>query len=277
MSVKKNDTLTNFAKVSEIFVSIQGEGAYVGQKQLFVRFAGCNLDCEYCDEPAASAKRSPAPFCSKTARQQDSATGTNKPPVAGHKPEAELPDGACYFGNDLASVVSKIIALSREKHAKNVSLTGGEPLLQWRFIKALSPALKKAGLTLHLETNGVLYKELGEVRSLVDVIAMDIKLPSATGCRAFWAEHSKFMAVAPEKTFVKVVVTSRTAAAEFEKAVNLAAEARASIPFFIQPASPKNGVKPPPRARLNSFYKLAALKLEDVRILPQMHKLWGIK
>ena len=36
-------------KIRESFTSIQGEGPYVGQKQLFVRFCGCNLKCKYCD------------------------------------------------------------------------------------------------------------------------------------------------------------------------------------------------------------------------------------
>jgi organic radical activating enzyme len=36
-------------KINEIFASIQGEGTYVGYKQLFIRFCGCNLNCNYCD------------------------------------------------------------------------------------------------------------------------------------------------------------------------------------------------------------------------------------
>ncbi len=248
------------SKISEIFVSIQGEGLYAGQKQVFIRFAGCNLSCAYCDEPAASAKRSlPGPFSGHRLQ------------AANHRQES------VYAEMTVSSVAAEVIRLARKGRVRAVSLTGGEPLLQWRFIKVLAPALKEAGLTLHLETNGVLYDGLCRVRDLLDVIAMDIKLPSSTSGKAFWAGHARFAAAAPEKTFIKAVVTSRTTAADLKKAVVVAAKARGSIPFFIQPASPANGVKPPSRAKLDSFYRLAALKLEDVRILPQMHKLWGIK
>ncbi len=41
--------MTNKAQIKEIFTSIQGEGPYIGVKQLFIRFCGCNLCCKYCD------------------------------------------------------------------------------------------------------------------------------------------------------------------------------------------------------------------------------------
>ncbi len=41
--------MTDKVKIKDIFTSIQGEGPFVGYKQLFIRFCGCNLSCKYCD------------------------------------------------------------------------------------------------------------------------------------------------------------------------------------------------------------------------------------
>lgn len=41
--------MTDKAQIKEIFTSIQGEGPFIGYKQLFIRFCGCNLTCDFCD------------------------------------------------------------------------------------------------------------------------------------------------------------------------------------------------------------------------------------
>lgn len=40
-------------KIAEIFSSLQGEGKTSGYPTVFVRLAGCNLSCTYCDTPAS--------------------------------------------------------------------------------------------------------------------------------------------------------------------------------------------------------------------------------
>ena len=41
-------------RIAEIFRSLQGEGRLTGVESIFVRAAGCNLRCGYCDTPYAS-------------------------------------------------------------------------------------------------------------------------------------------------------------------------------------------------------------------------------
>ena len=41
--------MSNKLKVNEIFYSLQGEGARVGEPSIFIRLSKCNLSCIFCD------------------------------------------------------------------------------------------------------------------------------------------------------------------------------------------------------------------------------------
>jgi 7-carboxy-7-deazaguanine synthase len=83
--------------IGEVFSSIQGEGMLLGRRQVFIRFAGCNLNCNYCDTPQS------------------------RDPLYGNEISVD----------ELLERVKKLI--TPDFHS--VSLTGGEPLLHADFIR----------------------------------------------------------------------------------------------------------------------------------------------
>lgn len=227
-----------YAEITEVFPSIQGEGIFVGQPQVFIRFAKCNLSCDYCD--------------------------TTK-------------DGGKPYGvYNLLNCVNKINGLDR---IDTVSITGGEPLLYSDFLKQFLPQLKKRNFKVYLETNGTLPAELKKVLGLVDTIAMDIKMPSSQRGRNLWKSHKDFLRAANKKNvFVKAVVTDRTSAEEIKKTVAIIKAISTRIPFVIQPVTPVNRTtKKISPGRLLEFQALAKSVLNDVRIVPQIHKALGVR
>ena len=238
------DTLTTTARIIEVFSSIQGEGIYVGQPHLFIRFWDCNLKCHYCDTDYRG------PYTEMTM-------------------------------TDLEGRVSQLLVEGGAHDA--VSLTGGEPLLWWQFLTGLLPHLQAMGQRTYLETNGTLAKPLAEVLEWVDVIAMDLKPSSATADRTTWAEHTAFLNVAlraarPVELFVKVIVTPETTDDDLEQAVTLIAETGRTIPFVLQPVTPHGPVTAAPSpAQLTRWLQRARTRLDDVRVIPQIHPLLRVR
>ncbi|HTP04551.1 MAG TPA: 7-carboxy-7-deazaguanine synthase QueE, partial [Nitrospirota bacterium] len=150
-----------------------------------------------------------------------------------------------------------------------VSLTGGEPLLQLQFLMEWLPYVRK-DFSIYLETSGTHYRAMEDIRSLIDVVSMDFKLPSATGLGPFWDDHNKFLSVIRGKSvFVKAVVTQDTQIEDIMTSANIIAKIDVSIPFIIQPAS---GQLAPEPVTLVEFQVAALRILQDVRVIPQVHK-----
>jgi organic radical activating enzyme len=122
--------------------------------------------------------------------------------------------------------------------------------------------------------------ELSKIIDLVDIVAMDFKLPSATGEREYWREHADFLKIASKKkVFVKAVVTSDTKIEDIEKAIQLIKKAHKNIPFILQPASP---VKPSDmnidREKLFKFLEVGSKNdIVNMRVIPQIHKILKVK
>jgi organic radical activating enzyme len=104
------------ASVAEVFRSWQGEGLLLGRRQVFVRLAGCDVGCRYCD----------------TAWAFDAPADVAVPGRPGERAPNPMDAGA---------VLALVRAAEGAAGPGAIALTGGEPLEQPDFVDALLDAL----------------------------------------------------------------------------------------------------------------------------------------
>ena len=261
--MKKNGFMKRSAiSVSEIFTTNQGEGKYVGARNLFVRFNNCNIKCSYCDT-----------------KDDINSQYLYYEAVTFSRRYKKFRNPVSY---------DKIFLLIERLLKKNsyecISFTGGEPLLNSDF---LLPAMKKIksgyynDIRLLIETNGTLYDEMKKIRGLTDIVSMDIKLPSSSQNRPLWQEHKKFLKVISGlEIYIKLVVDNRTNLKEIIRTAAMLKKysRKKNLIVFIQPVNYNNEFK-----FFNDMKKM--IKWQNIflkegvtaRILPQIHKLIGEK
>lgn len=111
-------------EIFKIFLTIQGEGPFSGQRAIFVRLGGCNLQCPACDTD--------------------------------YTPQL---DSRLVAPSSIVEEIEKILSdrcIEKENHL--VVITGGEPFRQNLFF--LVDLLLAQSFTVQIETNGTLYQPL---------------------------------------------------------------------------------------------------------------------
>jgi organic radical activating enzyme len=155
-------------------------------------------------------------------------------------------------------------------------LTGGEPLLQADFLAELLVREELPRPRL-LETNGMLPERLALVLPQVDIVSMDMKIPSNTDEPAFWQEHARFLALARGKVYVKILIDAGTAITDVERAADLMRSIAAETPVFLQPIAGRQGAYDVEPNALTAFYRASRRFLDDIRVLPQVHRILGVQ
>ncbi len=125
--------------------TVQGEGALVGRAAYFLRLAGCNLTCVWCDTPFA----------------WDATRSDHRRPETAVTVERVLED----FTTRSAAVDTCV---------RHLVITGGEPLLQREALALLCVRLRDRGWTVEVETSGTVSP--GRLTELVDQFNVSPKL-----------------------------------------------------------------------------------------------------
>ena len=223
------------AKISEIFDSIQGEGPYIGYRQIFIRFCGCNLLCDYCD--------------------------------------TEFNKGDEYT---VIALIDKLKSFDL-KDIHSVSLTGGEPLLQYEFLKEFLPKLKELGLKVYLETNGTLPSVLKQLIDYIDIVSMDFKIDSSAKIGDVYSKHKEFLTIsknAKKEVFAKLVFDEDLKDFEINECAKLANEF--DITLVLQPKMVGYEIGVSHNKIVEVFNRFSNLH-KDTRLIGQVHKFFDIR
>lgn len=123
--------------INEIFISIQGEGYFIGKPALFIRFQGCDAGCKFCDTKHAQKI------------DDEKSTGDVRN-IINKKKQSEV--YAWVYLDELIELIKTLLPLKKTSSLNHIVLTGGEPL--FHDIHVLILRLTNLGYYLQIETSG---------------------------------------------------------------------------------------------------------------------------
>jgi 7-carboxy-7-deazaguanine synthase len=242
-----NTSSTITTKLSEIFTSIEGEGILFGTKTMFVRLAGCPFNCHWCDTPYA----------------------------------LPMDSGIDYSIEEVKEIISK----SLQPNTYKINFTGGEPLVQHEAVIELAKFVKRKGLRVYLESSCYDAVRFAKVLPYIDICKVELKLRDSRIVNE--KQYSNLLKNEQEclrlainnrkTTYIKVVVTNSSNLNEFKDIViEIFKIAKPSelAGFIIQPSY---RIDEPTLDVLFGFYDTVYPMYDQVRVVPQLHKIIGAR
>jgi organic radical activating enzyme len=239
------------APLYEIFSSIQGEATRIGERHIFVRLAGCDLSCVFCDTPASRKVPDHARvfFPGKVGEVRNPLTRA-----------------------ELDRQVSELDRAAGPHHA--ISLTGGEPLLFVDYLLPLARGWRARGHRILLETGGHRPLDLERMLEHVDIVMADVKIRSSAGFATDPKVAAEFLRLAAQRECaVKVVVSARTTEEEVRE---VAAIVPPEPPLILQPVTGA-AFSPPTGDHLLLLQRAAMAIHRDTRVIPQAHRILHVR
>ena len=229
------------APIIEIFSSFQGEGLWIGRRQIFIRFAGCNLDCNYCDTP-----------------------------------ESRSPDNGTLMSSD--EVLEKIEKL-KTPDLHSISFTGGEPLLYCEFINEIVQKIDIKVMIETNGTFPDSFMNIDRIDCVSLDIKSSEHFEKNWNNSIFESEVQSLKLLIEQNTniYCKLVVlpsTDLNVLREIAKKLSVEIKEK-NIPIVIQPASPIERWK----NNTNKLFDFSEIIGEYLQVLtvPQTHKFLNIE
>lgn len=263
-------SISTRAPIMEVFASIQGEGAFAGEAQVFLRLSGCPLRCDWCDTPN-----------SWSVDEERSAR------IATPEGPKRYPAWANPFQ------AATWVAACEPRDARTVSVTGGEPLMWPEFLLGLPDML--AGRRLHLETAAAHPEALKRVAPVFDHLSLDLKLPEDMGevvplgvdgvhdepsprTSEDWTRvRREVLAIAAHRdACAKIVIRSDRHLSAYLPLLEDLERLAPNLPLYLTPVSPIGGVGAPDPGFLEDLVEEARDLHLDVRVIPQLHRVLSI-
>ena len=279
--------LRRAAPVLEVFASIQGEGAFVGEPQVFLRLRGCPLRCRWCDTPGSwtLADSDRARIDASGASDPSRAAGAEERAAVRRAPAWATPfEAACW------------IAEVEPGTPRTVSVTGGEPLAWPDFVLGLKPLI--GARRLHLETAGAHPTTLARVVDVCDHVSLDLKCeldvdppvefagaddraraiePAPRTAEEWRRARAACLALVRDRdACAKIVVSGERTLADLAPLLDEVEEHAPELAVYLQPATPVRGVPAPARELVLALCEAARDRELAVRVVPQVHRALGI-